>query len=354
MTIYWFLFGFAALMALGFSVAPRPARLGATQSLALVVFALFYTAIATARFEIGGDWGNYIEIYGEMVSLRFTEAVQSGDPLFSVMMWLSAQLGWGVYMPNGVCAGLMVWGAVRLAQRTREPWLALVIAVPYLLIVVGMGYVRQAGAIGLIMMAMAGLGRQNRVLTIVQLGAAAGLHSSAGVVFPLFALAVARRNMALAGLMGLAAAAFVGLMLQRLAVLETNYIEESYDSDGATVRVLMNVVPSIYLLARWRRFEALGMERRLWLVVAVANLVALAALYLSPSSTAVDRIALYFAPVQLIAFGNALWLSGLGQRSAYLVRILALVIAGFVQVVWLLLATNAQFWVPYRSVLELL
>lgn len=353
MTVYWLLFALPAILALLFPIAARD-RLGIGQTMAVVGFMFVYLVIATARYEIGGDWDNYVEIFEDIRQLPLGEALRNGDPMFSLAMWLSAWLGTGVYLPNGLCAGLIVLGIVRLALRTREPWLALVAAVPYLLIVVGMGYVRQAGAMGLVMMAMAGLDRQRPWLTMAQLALAAGFHATAGAVFPLFALAVARRNMALAGIMGLAVAAFAGVMVERLDLFQTNYLEAQYDSDGSTVRIAMNALPAAFLLLRWRHFDIEGAERRMWLLVALVNIASVVALVLSPSSTAVDRIALYFAPIQLLVAGNVRELAGFGPRSAMVLRAVVIGAAALVQVVWLMLATYASAWVPYRSVLDLL
>ena len=81
------------------------------------------------------------------------------DPFFGIINWVSAQFDLGVYLPNGIACLLLGYGTVRAAQLTRDPWLGVLIAVPYLLIVVGMGYVRQGAAIGMILIAIATLDR---------------------------------------------------------------------------------------------------------------------------------------------------------------------------------------------------
>lgn len=48
---------------------------------------------------------------------------------------------------------------MRFARSQPDPWLAVLVAVPYLVIVVAMGYSRQAVAIGIL---LAGLGRLER------------------------------------------------------------------------------------------------------------------------------------------------------------------------------------------------
>ncbi|NBC34945.1 hypothetical protein GTZ99_00055 [Novosphingobium sp. FSY-8] len=354
MLIYWLLFGMAAVLALFFPFREGRMQLGVGHTLAMIAFVLFYASVATLRHEIGGDWETYATMYGFARQSTFTEIVQFTDPLFGVILWVAARLGTDQYLPNGLCAAIMVWGVVRLAMTTREPWLAILSAVPYLLVVVGMGYVRQAGAMGLVMAAMAGIDHRARWATFGMLFLAAGLHLTAGVVFPLFAMVMARRNMALVSILGLVGFSFAGVLMERLNTFQDAYLGQSYDSSGAGVRLAMSVLPSLLLLVRWKRFDATGMLRSLWLLVAVTNIGLIAALYLSPSSTAVDRVALYFAPVQMVVFGSLVELTGVGRRGAYGMRIASIMGVGVVQVVWLVMATFAELWVPYKSIAELI
>ncbi len=354
MILYWLLFGFAATMAMLFTRDPESTRLGAGHSLAMIGFVLFYTVLATLRFEIGGDWETYDGMYEFARQSTLAETAAITDPLFALILWLSAKAGIGIYAANGVCAFLIVVGTVRLALTTREPWLAIVASVPYLLIVVGMGYVRQAGAIGMVMLAIASIDGARRAGALPRLAAAAMLHVSS-VVTALFFLPVllrgARLPVAIVSAVLAAVAAY--LLTSRLGFYQAGYLDQGYDSGGATVRVMMNVVPSLLLLARWKHFSVQGGARIIWLGFALANVAAMVALLLSPSSTAVDRIALYFAPVQLVVFGSLIDLLGVKRGGILPVRALAVGVAASVQVVWLTLATFSYLWVPYRSVFGL-
>lgn len=352
---YWLLFAYVAIMALAFPVRSESTGVGAAQTMAFLVFIAAYVLMATLRYRIGGDWTSYEAMYDIVGQDSPVEAMRLTDPLFGLLLWVSAQFKLGIYPVNGVCAALIGYGSLRLALRTREPWLALVAAVPYLLIVVGMGYVRQAGAIGMVMIAVASADRAKARITLTQLVIASGLHSTSSVTFPLFGRIFAERSRPLAWVMSaIGAIAFLYILSGRLTEFEVGYIDAQYDSGGAAVRLLMNLLPSLLLLARWRNFRLEGPSRSIWLGFAIANIVAVAALLLSPSSTAVDRMALYFSPIQLIVFGSILDLIDAPRESAHLVRMLAIAVAASVQVVWLFFATNAYLWVPYRSILELM
>ncbi len=355
MTIYWLLFAYAALLALIYPVSARQEESWATQMLGLLGFVLFYALVAGLRYETGGDWETYAFIYEDIASDSLAYALTSTDPLYGLLNWVSARIGGGVYLVNGLCALLLGYGVVRAALRLRDPWLAVMIAVPYLLIVVGMGYVRQGAAIGLILTAIASFDQSRPLRTWFYLALAFGFHSTAVVVLPLFAYAIASRyRFASVAFAALAAAAYMLLLAPRIETFEAGYLESEYESGGAAIRILMSILPSALLLLRWRHFAENARVRSIWITMALANFAALAALMLSPSSTAVDRLALFYAPIQMAVFGELRDLVPLSDRFAVLMRLLLVGIAALVQVVWLVYATHSIYWVPYQSIVQFL
>ena len=352
MTPYWLLLAFPAMMAVLFPEPKGRHGVSVAQTAALVAFVAAYLLLSLLRYRIGADWYAYDAMYSQASNASLLEGMAITDPLFALLLWISAQLGTDVYPVNAFCSLLLVIGIVRIALQTREPWLAIAGAVPYLLIVVGLGYVRQAGAIGMILIALGSLERGKRVRTIVYLAIAAGLHSSAVSVFPFFGLALANRIklqiflLATAGSVG-----FYFLLQRQFAYFETTYLDTDFESSGALVRIAMSVVASLLLLVRWRSFAFPPHTRLVWLGFATSNIAAFVILGTIESSTAVDRLALYFAVVQVFVFGNIRELVGFARGFAPILRLLVIALAVAVQLVWLVLASHAEYWVPYRSVL---
>lgn len=354
MTIYWLLFAFPAIMALAYPISDVPIPLSTAQRWAMTMFIILYTLIGGLREEIGGDWLNYLNIFEDIRTDTFVHAVTAIEPYFGMLNWLSAQAGLGIYLVNGACCLILVYGVVKVAEGFKEPWLAILIAVPYLLIVVGMGYVRQGAAIGFILLAIRALDRQQPILTLVFLWIAVGFHNAAVMVLPLFVFALMRRYRIFAVLFAIVAVfAFYYILAPRLDTYQTNYLEAEYSSGGATARVLMSLIPSLLLLARLRHFPASPRIKIFWIAVAVANCLAALALVLSPSSTAVDRVALFFAMIQMAVFGEMRSLAGASRRTVPALRIALIGVAAALQVVWLTFGTYSSFWVPYNSILQL-
>lgn len=353
MLIYWLLFAYPAVMALAYPAAPQGPSRSFGQTLALGGFVVFYTLLAALRHEVGGDWINYIEIFEELRFESLGYALTKADPLYAVMNWFSVQVGGEIYLVNALCAFPLALGVARISRRFRDPWLAVLMAVPYLLIVVGLGYVRQGAAIGLLLLAIVDFERGRNLVSLVYLGVAVTIHSTAVMVFPLFAYGLLQRNKFLAVLFGLAAiVVYFQFVVPRIAQFQLGYIDAEYDSAGATTRVAMSAIPSLLLLLRWRSFGPTGRVRTVWISAAVANIVAFIALFLSPSSTAVDRAALFFSIVQLAVFGEFRNLVPAAPRLTPLVRVALIGVAALVQVVWLVFAANSQWWVPYYSIFD--
>jgi EpsG family len=354
MLIYWLLFAYPALFALAYpAVQKTGGKASAGQRLALIGFVVFYTLLAGLRQDVGGDWINYQVIYDDIRLDTLSYALSSTDPLYGALNWISAQMGAEIYLVNGICGLLLVWGVTSASSKFSEPWLAIAMAVPYLLIVVGLGYVRQGAAIGMLLLAISAYERGRIVSTIVMLFIAIGFHSTAVMVFPLFGWALSRRYPFLAVIfVALSVVTYIAVVIPRIEQFDASYLQTEYDSTGAVPRVLMSAVPAALVLARLRSFAPDVRSRSVWISMAATGLFALFALAVSPSTTAVDRAALFFSPVQMAAYGEFRALSNLSQRAPLLYRSALILLAAFVQVVWLIFATNAPFWVPYHSLFE--
>lgn len=355
MTIYWILLAIPAVMAFIYPLSEPRGPLSLGQRAALLGFALLYAVVAMLRYEVGGDWHQYLVMYDVVRSYGPVDAMASTDPLFGLTLWVSNQLDAGIYVPNGICALLLGLGVARVAGDTRNPWLAMAMAVPYVFIVVGMGYVRQGAALGLILLAAGAVARGHTVRSMIFLALSLGFHSTSVVVWPFFAWALATRNkLRIFMLATVGSAIFFVLVSSRLEQFDQGYLESEYDSSGALVRLLMGLIPALLMLARWKHFEVATRARPLWLGFAIANVLLFVALGLSPSSTAVDRMAVYFSVVQIVTMGNIIRLTGASERTGLFLRVLAFGTVSAVQLVWLVYATHASYWVPYHTVLAFL
>jgi hypothetical protein len=221
-------------------------------------------------------------------------------------------------------------------------------AVPYLLIVVGMGYTRQSVAIGCSILGLIALGDGRRRWFVFWILLAASFHKTAIVLLPIAALSATRNRTWTYVWIGMVAMVGAWLFLYDTSeALYHNYVESEYrlESQGAGIRVAMDVLPALLFLWFRRRLSGNEGERRLWWWLALVTLICVPLLWVSP--TAVDRMALYLIPIQVFVCGRLPVLATTVRgRTNIVLCVVAYYVA--VQFVWLNFAQNAPAWLPYR------
>ena len=302
------------------------------------------------RHEVGGDWIQYLEML-DTYSDRPVVTTEFGfqDPAFVLLNIFSVKTGLGIYFLNFISATFFCYGLFVFCRAQPRPWLALAVAVPYLVTVVAMGYTRQGVAIGIAMVAMTALAKGSIFRFVLWIALAATFHKSAIILLPMAVLANSKRRIFTFIWVGITSIILFALMVQEaLSYLMAGYIEDAMQSSGASIRVAMNAVPAILFLVLRKRFRLELEQRSFWSWMAWSALLLVMLLAVSPSSTAVDRIALYWIPLQLFVLSRLP--NALGRRDGKnLLWVLAvLAYSAAVHFVWLFYADTAFAWLPYQ------
>ncbi|WP_114227905.1 MULTISPECIES: EpsG family protein [Sphingomonas] len=358
LTPYLLLFAFFALGAL-FSepvVAAADGRPAAEPSppaphhipLMLIVGGLLMAVMIGLRFRVGGDWDTYTSYWDYAATASLAEMLDFGDPAYQFLNWGGQQLGLDIWSVNLVCGLLFSLGLIRFARTQPLPWLVVVVAIPYLVVVVAMGYTRQAVAIGLLLGGMASLFRGGSLLRFaVYVVLAALFHKTAVLALPLIIFSRKRnRLLTLLGGLLLFYALYAALLADNVDKLVTNYIQAEYQSSGAAIRVGLSLIPALLFLASPGRFAFDDLQRGFFRLSSWVTIALLVALVTTPSSTAVDRMALYMFPLQLAVMSRLpLAFPNIANRFVIVCYALA------IELVWLDFADFAYKWLPYRTYL---
>ena len=117
-SFFWFLFSFILIIFLGF------------------------------RSDVGGDWYIYTNnFHSTGNTFNFISYNLKSDYLFELISWIIYNLGFNLIFLNLVCSLIFVYAITSFCNEQKQPWLAILIALTYLVFVVSTGYVRQATAI---------------------------------------------------------------------------------------------------------------------------------------------------------------------------------------------------------------
>lgn len=349
---YWLLFLVPAYWAIS-RIKPTPdIALSAQRDRWSDMWRCFFVLLVLMiglRHEVGGDWETYYGHVESALHVPFFEVLVDFDPAYALLNWLGANVGGGMYLVNTLCATLFSLGLLVFCRVQPRPLLALVVAVPYLITVVAMGYTRQGVSIGIAMLGMVALAKGSTLRFILWIALATSFHKSAVILVPLAVLASTQRRV-----FTLLWVAVVGVVLFALMLQESvdhliyGYIERAYASSGAAIRIAMNAVPAALFLVFRKRFKLSPEQRSFWTWMAWSALLFGVLLKISPSSTAVDRVALYWIPLQLFVLSrlpDAMGKNG-GKNSVWVYAVVAY--SATVHFVWLVFADSASGWLPYQ------
>jgi hypothetical protein len=179
----------------------------------------------------------------------------------------------------------------------------------------------------------------------VYVAVAATFHKTAVVALPLVTVANERGRVAGLLIAGALTYLLYGIFLSAsVGRLVTNYVDARYAAEGAGIRIAMSVVPATLFFIRWRHLEFSERERRVWRNLSIAAFGFLVLLITIQASAAVDRLALYTIPLQLVVLSR--------PRSVFISEgfgtVLIIAYAAIVQFTWLHYAHHARYWVPYQ------
>ena len=349
---YWLFFLVPAMAAL--ASAPlfylradgaRPTRINE----AWVLVILLLTVVIGFRYEVGGDWGNYFRYLLGAHDLNFFDLRAVEDPGYWALNIISVQLGFGMTGVNTIGAFIFSIGLVIFCRSTPRPWVALACALPYLVTVVAMGYTRQSIALGLAMIGLVMLGRGQFVAFAVWVLLGALFHKSAVVLIPIAGLITSKNRWLTLSFIVVAAIIGYKVLLEDSAdQLIQTYTDANIASSGAFIRLAMNFVPAILFLHYRRKFALAANEKKLWSLFSMISIGMFVAFFPTSLSTALDRMALYLIPLQLIAFAHLPdALGSFGRRNQAIVAFILLYYA-FAMFVWLNFANHSKLWVPYQ------
>lgn len=353
---YWFLFivpAFLALIGARRKIDPITDKFSTRIDFLWLTVILILTVVIGFRFQVGGDWGNYYWQVERSIGLPFIESFRlRGDPLFSILNWLSGNLGFGVYGVQVISGLIFSYGLSKFCLTLPRPFLALTVAIPYLVIVVAMGYSRQGLAIGIVLLSLVALMDQKKLKFVMLIFISASIHKSAIILLPILGFVSKSNN--LWNLIWVAITCVIAFFVFVSAYLEFliyAYFESEYNSSGAFIRLSMSVLCALIFLLFSKNFNFTQQNILIWKFFSYASILLFLALFISSSSTALDRIALYFIPLQLVVLSYLPEIFKVSKKISQGLRWSVVFYCSIVLTVWLLFADSSFRWVPYKSFL---
>jgi len=351
MFIYWLLF----LLPVVFFLSPIYGDKG-TNNLVWTCSALALIVIIGLRFDVGGDWPHYLLYIDEYDKNDFLDVFYENkrEPGYQALNYLASKLDFGIGLVNTFSAAFFTLGLVKFCRMQPYPWLALAIATPYLVIVVAMGYTRQSIAIGFVLWALSIYSTNKRAHFILLILVGALFHTPVVVMLPFaFSDLIIRNIIKIVLVLALFLLMFLNFdfiqnyqnfLLDPSNARLASYLVGYQQSAGAIPRLLMTILPIIISLFFYKQMRIFGSDVNLYHCMSFFIITIFPLSFIV--STLVDRIALYFIPLQI-----ALWTRLVFVQRYPVFRacfgLLVILIYSASLFIWLNYASNRGSWLPY-------
>ncbi len=258
------------------------------------------------RHEVGGDWDVYLKIMYDTYDYGFENIFSSSNFGYLLLNWIAVYLDIGIYFVNIVCGFFLLLGLFKFAQKQPFPLIIVLVAFPYLLLVVGMGYTRQSVAIGFVLLAFTYFDEKGIIKYVSFIFVASLFHSSGLLLLPLIVLKI--RSIKLLSFFGFLSICLIILIINLpfFKVYWANYISSpSLSSSGALLRLILCFIPAIFYLLLFKKFQLSIFSKRLWFILSIVSLLLFFGYLIFPElSTPIDRLALYLIPLQLMVYSQ--------------------------------------------------
>jgi hypothetical protein len=320
---------------------------------ALLLLAIVLIIVIGARHNVGGDWDAYLAHYYETYGLGFSEGMSNNnmsDIGYVALNWIAGQLDLGIYGVNFIAGIVFITGLFVFSLRMPLPWMALIVAIPFLYVVVAMGYTRQSLAIGFEFFALIALSNYKFLTSMFSVIVGALFHKTLIMLLPLTIIASKKRRRFLKVLIIIFSVSIAGylLLLDYIKHYIVYYIDNSKHSDGGLIRVLMNALPGLVYLVYYKRWHKIFNAEKVWLIFSISSLIFIPLSLFA--STAVDRVSLYLIPLQIYVWSHfPMVIENKILRGAIIVFVIITYAA--VLLTWLNFSRYSNYWVPYQSIL---
>jgi hypothetical protein len=353
-TAYWLMF----LIPIVALYSPIKAEVVFRQVLILLLGLLFVIFIGF-RHEVGGDWIPYLEVFSEVqfiaINFNFDKIISiafNNDFGYVMLNYYVYLLDADIYLVNLICALIFIYGVWRFSFLQNNPWLSIIISLPFLTYIVAMGYTRQSVSVGFIFAAVANLQQGRKTWFWVDVLLAVIFYKLSVLFLFIGIFQSSKFSYSFKVTFSLIVAIIAALVMrENIDFWIYSYITNQHmTSHGAIPRVLLNLIPALIFLLYKDKLCFHENVKNLFFIMSLSILVT--APFVFWFSTPIDRLQIFLMPVQLAVFSNLSYL----VKQVYLKQAIVFsIVVGYTTVffIWFNFAKTVRKWIPYDNLLSM-
>ena len=323
-------------------------------SIFLVFFVLLIFALFTgSRVEIGGDWGTYLKNYYILgKDFNFTDFNIRSDWGYEILSYIFYSNQQPIYFFNLLISFFNFFCLFLFLRNQDYKWIFLIISVPFFVIVLQIGFIRQSVAISFLLLSMLAIKNKYYLPFIIFMIFGIMFHKSSLLIFLIMILCIDKLiNVVLKYFIFFI---FIGIIIYLSRgdfgnLLSNYFINISTDSKGAIFRLFLVLIPSIIFIIYFNKFNFSLFEKRFFLILSLMTFILIPLVFFY--STLVDRLLIYYLPFQLVIYSSISKIAN-QENTKKLINISIISLFTLYLFVWLNFSNSSNRWVPYSSFLK--
>ena len=260
-----------------------------------IIFLFFLFIFVALRYKVGSDWNSYNDLF-------FMENLHSKNYEigYSIVLQISKYLNINIFGLNIFAASVFFLGFFLLFKDEEYFWFAINLSLPYLFLVVAMGYTRQSIAIGFGMIIFKSFIKNNKFNQLFFLFLALMFHYTS-IIYSLF-IFYNIKSLLFKFLTVLAVVFllfFISDQFSNLSRFYYYYLAVGKDSFGGVPRMFLASTPLIFYLLKFHEIKNSNYNNLFFMYLII---ILFLWVFVFISSTSADRILLYILPLKIYLF----------------------------------------------------
>ena len=309
-----------------------------------------YFIFFSLRDIVGGDWYQYIDIIKQTENLF---PLQS-DPGFNFILFFFNKYKLDYYTFNFVISFIFLFGNYFFLKQFQNKFTIWVFYTPYFYFIVSIGYLRQAIAIGFILLSLYLIHKLKFKLSLFVFLLSSLFHSTSIVLLPIYLLSYIKNTklnkfsiyliLALLSFFCI----YIAINYSSIYFRIVSYILiPEVTSSGSIYRIPIILIPSLLILYMFD-FNKISNNLIIYKYYSAYAILILPMYFLS--STLIDRLYLFFYP--LLAFFINHFINSLkDSKNKIIIKIIILIISFLLLYIWLYFADNRSGWIPFKLII---
>jgi hypothetical protein len=356
MIAYWIFFIIFGFIALNENQNSKSREYYLNLGIPWYFWILVFTFFIGFRYNIGTDWFPYHRLFEKINSITFKELFDNisytENISYSVLLWISGKLDFGIFGANLFMGFLFSFLLIIFCNHFSRPYLALLISIPYIIIVVGMGFGKQGVALAFLMVSFLFLFQNKKFYFILFILIGASFHKSLIIFLPFLALSFNYNKYSLITISILIFPILYIFFFQDYVYEMLNlYVYSNYQSKGAFIRLFINFIPSVFFIIFFKQFQCSKIEKNTWFIVSILNVILFVLYFRIDGNAALDRISIYLTPIQIVAYTYMPEILSKRMHMNKFIVFVIILIYSIILFVWINYSVNSVNWLPYNNIL---